>query len=85
MKGHHPLSKGDNSENLKIHYVRLKCFSPETRPISTKLGSKDLKVKGVVQSRYSLSGDNRQDLQNLFFSRNTRPISTEPDTKHSGI
>ena len=47
-EGHRPFPRGDNYEIVKIHWWNLKIFfSRTTGPISTKLGIKHPRVKGI--------------------------------------
>ena len=47
-EGPHPFPRGDDYEIVKIHWRKLKiCCCRTTWPISTKLGTKHLSVKGI--------------------------------------
>ena len=47
MKGPSQFPRGDNYEIAKIHWCNWKIFSGTTGPISTKLGTKNLLVRGI--------------------------------------
>ena len=94
MKGPALLPRGDNYEIVKIQWRMWKILLSRTSgPISTKLGTKYLWVKGIQVysnkgSRLFPRGDNYDIAKilwrnfKIFFSRTNGTISTKLGTKH---
>ena len=92
-----PFSRGDNFKIVKIHWMLWKIWWPRTsKPISSRLGSKHLWLKGIWFCSDEGSCPSQRgyiceivkicwQFVKIFFSRTIGPMITKLSTKHPGV